>query len=147
MATLQKFKLLATQCALSASPSRSPNASPVFQLRRRKTLKRLLSRSSSRRFLRRGDSPSEPARPQVAPDPPENKPFLSHTLKDLFVSSPPPDDKARCSGAGSAPAQRAKRLGLDGLAAASRRAGVGTGAFRYRMLRRAWRPVLLTIPE
>ncbi|KAK7853851.1 LEAF RUST 10 DISEASE-RESISTANCE LOCUS RECEPTOR-LIKE PROTEIN KINASE-like 1.3 [Quercus suber] len=59
MATLQKFKLLATQCAVVAgSPTRSPSASPVIHLRRRKTLRMLLNRTD-RRFSRRNDSPSE----------------------------------------------------------------------------------------
>lgn len=133
MATLQKFKLLATQCAVATSPTRSPNASPVFQLRRRKTLRRLLSRSSSRRA-----EPPQPDRPQIAPDPPaEKKQLLSHTLKDLFVSSPPShDDSSGCADS----ADRVPRVGAVAGRGVSR-------AFRYRMLRRVWRPVLVAIPE
>ncbi|GFY84787.1 50S ribosomal protein-like protein [Actinidia rufa] len=49
MATLQKFKLLATQCAVAGSPTRSPTTSPVIHLRRRKTLRMLLGRNRWRR--------------------------------------------------------------------------------------------------
>lgn len=58
MATLQKFKILATQCAVISSPTRSPTTSPVIHLRRRKTLRMLLGRSSTqhhRRFSRHGN--------------------------------------------------------------------------------------------
>ncbi|MQM12472.1 hypothetical protein Taro_045392 [Colocasia esculenta] len=188
MATLQKFKLLATQCATAVgSPSRSPlpataAKSPSFHLRRRKTtLRRLLSRSSSssfssstRRFLRRGESSA------AASDRAERKGLLSHTsLKDLFVSSPSQPDpsdagrrdvggeaegsragggnEAGCGGCRSPSAAGGRRFGFEGIggaALAGRRTGGGfaarfgsTAALRYRLLRRAWRPVLLTIPE
>ncbi|KAM0976538.1 hypothetical protein FF1_019512 [Malus domestica] len=50
MGTLQKFKLLTTQCDVAQSPTRSPRSSPLIQLPRCKpTLLTLLTRSSSRR--------------------------------------------------------------------------------------------------
>ncbi|KAJ6738616.1 hypothetical protein OIU74_003557 [Salix koriyanagi] len=83
---------------------------------------------------------------EVEEDPlPEKR--VRRKLKDLFVSSPPFEEKERCGGG--------EEVGLfSGGAAAVRRSGVGGGALRpvaaslrYRLLRRAWRPVLVTIPE
>ncbi|CAH1413502.1 uncharacterized protein LOC111909844 [Lactuca sativa] len=143
MATLQKFKLLATQCALAGSPSRSPATSPVIHLRRRKTLRMLLSRRLPRReeFLdRRGnnDVDSSDNRKDVG--------GVRQKLKDLLVSSPPSprlleqnrtdggEETKRWSGGG------VRRGGSRGLRPLS-------GTLRQRLLRRAWRPVLGTIPE
>ncbi|KAJ9173045.1 hypothetical protein P3X46_016221 [Hevea brasiliensis] len=161
MASLHKFKLLATQCAVAGSPTQSPTTSPVIHLRRRKTLRMLLSRSADhhRRRLPRRDE-----QPELQKDSPEKK-KVRRKLKDLFVSSPPFEDKEKDnpdgadgevelltvtdsddgSGGGSAGS-----FGGGGLAA--RRGGGGslrpvTGMFRYRLLRRAWRPVLVTIHE
>ncbi|KAL6191089.1 hypothetical protein ACLB2K_037481 [Fragaria x ananassa] len=54
MATLQKFKLLATQCAVVAgSPTRNPTASPVIHLCRRKTLRMFLNRPTAAASLAR----------------------------------------------------------------------------------------------
>ncbi|KAF8390098.1 hypothetical protein HHK36_024620 [Tetracentron sinense] len=154
MATLQKFKLLATQCAIAGSPSRSPTTSPVFQLRRRKTLRMLLSRSSSssvRRLPRPEQSPDRQG--SVADPPEEKKDLLSHSLKDLFISSPPFEDNGKVT-------ERKIRDNREGIPTpinrggglAGRRGGAGSpwpisSKFRYRLLRRAWRPVLVTIPE
>ncbi|XP_008797619.1 uncharacterized protein LOC103712776 [Phoenix dactylifera] len=169
MATLQKFKLLATQCATAArSPSRSPApaaaaaaASPAFRLRRRKTLRRLLGRSCGRTLL----APAKPAAAGETEDPGEKKGLLSHTLRDLFVSSPPAvggevgGEGGRVSGGdGGGRGGVARRFGFGGLAvgrfAGRLRGGgsggglrSGSGGLRYRLLRRAWRPVLVTIPE
>ncbi|XP_021591988.1 uncharacterized protein LOC110599732 [Manihot esculenta] len=162
MATLHKFKLLATQCALAGSPTQSPTTSPVIHLRRRKTLRMLLSRSADhhRRRLSRHDD-----QPELQKDPPENK-RVRRKLKDLFVSSSPPfedeekdhpedadgevellpvTDSRDGSGDGTAGS-----FGVAGFAAG--RVGGGSlrpvsGTFRYRLRRRAWRPVLVTIPE
>ncbi|BFG17099.1 hypothetical protein CerSpe_033730 [Prunus speciosa] len=81
MGTLQKFKLLAMQCGVAQSPTRSPRTSPLIQLRRcrKPTLLMLLSRSSSRR-----QDPPIQSLQQKAP-----APVQRHSLKDLFVSSPP----------------------------------------------------------
>ncbi|KAJ0971538.1 hypothetical protein J5N97_019497 [Dioscorea zingiberensis] len=148
MATIQLFKLLGIQCTtVSQSPSRSPIAkrgagasgSPSIHLRRRVTLKKLLSRSPSRRFVPRGKpSVVKPAEPE------ERKGLLSHTLRDLLVSSPPSED-------GGLEGDRAGggfRFG-SGLGA---RRGTGVSRFRspslrQRLMRRAWRPVLVAIPE
>ncbi|XP_043700158.1 uncharacterized protein LOC122650850 [Telopea speciosissima] len=154
MATLQKFKLLATQCAIAGSPTRSPSNSPVIHLRRRKTLRMLLSRSSGsgRQLFRGGESPD---RQGVVPDsnPPEkSKGLLSHTLKDLFISSPPPKgiqednlskatEKIRGGDLEAFPSSIINRE--DGSAA--RR--FTFGSYRFRLLSRAWRPVLIAIPE
>ncbi|KAL6007558.1 hypothetical protein ACLOJK_033056 [Asimina triloba] len=154
MATLQKFKLLATQCALAQSPSRSspsPSTSPAFHIRRRTTLRKLLGRGGgNRRFVRRGGPPPDPDRQKIGPDRSERKALLSHTLKDLFVSSPPLENRgAGCKDAGEGGGSR--RLSFEtGFSGGRIGAGAGrimTGAFRYRMLRRVWRPVLVTIPE
>ncbi|KAJ6396394.1 hypothetical protein OIU77_021430 [Salix suchowensis] len=144
MATLHKFKLLATQCAVTATPTQSPTTSPVFHIRRRrKTLRMLLSKNPD---VRRGIPRREEDQSEVEEDPlPEKR--VRRKLKDLFVSSPPFEEKERCGGG--------EEVGLfSGGAAAVRRSGVGGGALRpvaaslrYRLLRRAWRPVLVTIPE
>ncbi|XP_009356236.2 uncharacterized protein LOC103947105 [Pyrus x bretschneideri] len=141
MGTLQKFKLLATQCGVAQSPTRSPRTSPLIQFRRRKpTLLMLLTRSSSRR--------SDPPVPMPLP---ENIPPQRNSLKDLFVSSPPFELNDR----GKAESERDKRAELGSLLVGKEIGGVGPGSprpawtgFRYKsLLRRAWRPVLVTIPE
>nr|KAJ0223520.1 hypothetical protein LSAT_V11C200079210 [Lactuca sativa] len=151
MATLQKFKMLATQCAVAGSPTRSPSSSPVIHLRRRKTLRMLLSRGggeTTRRLPppdefvdRRGsdvDSSSEDGKDNGA----------RRKLKDLFVSSsvsPPLDDGGR---EGSEETNRWSGDGdLIGRRGGSRRFRHLPGTLRQRLLRRAWRPVLVTIPE
>ncbi|CAH1437313.1 unnamed protein product [Lactuca virosa] len=151
MATLQKFKMLATQCAVAGSPTRSPSSSPVIHLRRRKTLRMLLSRGggeTTRRLPppdefvdRRGsdvDSSSEDGKDNGA----------RRKLKDLFVSSsvsPPLDDGGREGG------EETNRWSGDGdligRRGGSRRFRHLPGTLRQRLLRRAWRPVLVTIPE
>ncbi|XP_050269717.1 uncharacterized protein LOC126713859 [Quercus robur] len=178
MATLQKFKLLATQCAVVAgSPTRSPSASPVIHLRRRKTLRMLLNRTD-RRFSRRNDSPSEM---DSDPNPTSRnnnnnnnknnnkngskEVRVRHKLKDLFVSSPPIEDRVSDSrfnrqeddvgfspATGSAGGSGGGGGGGGNGFAARRGGGIGpfrpiTASFRYRLLRRPWRPVLVTIPE
>lgn len=154
MASLQKFKLLATQCAIAGSPTHSPTTSPVIHLRRRKTLRMLLSRSSGGRRLPRHEE--SPDRRKISVDPPEKRNELvvaSHKLKDLFVSSPPFEDKSRVQadsgqvGLGFSPATV-----NGGGSITARRGAVGSlrpisAAFRYRLLRRVWRPVLVSIPE
>ncbi|XP_072992495.1 uncharacterized protein [Typha latifolia] len=158
MATLHKFKLLATQCTTAASPSRSPATaaagSPVFRLRRRRTLRRLLSR----RWIARGD-PSNGKQTvdleQEEEEEEEKKGLLaSHTLRDLFISSPPGlagGDRGGGDGGGGG---RRRVLGLEEVMVVDRRGGgggggwrFGSGGLRFRLLRRSWRPVLLSIPE
>ncbi|KAK6927922.1 hypothetical protein RJ641_006513 [Dillenia turbinata] len=157
MATLQKFKLLATQCAVAGSPTPSPTTSPVIHLRRRKTLRMFLSRSGSggvSRRLPRGDDSLE-ERQRISKESSSSstsqkskETVSSHKLKDLFVSSPPLEDRS------------SKNLGESGdsserLTAESFRYNGGgrrsfrpmSAALRSRLLRRPWRPVLVTIPE
>ncbi|XP_074279064.1 uncharacterized protein LOC141604387 [Silene latifolia] len=133
MATLQKFKLLATQCTVISSPTRSPTTSPVIHIRRRrKTLRMLLG---SRHHRRR----------DAAAPPPSSDVKSSHStrskLKDLFVSSPPsPQTEDDVS----------ERLMTDGGLRSARIDGVRplSATLRQRLLlRRAWRPVLVAIPE
>lgn len=170
MATLQKFKLLATQCAVAGSPTRSPSASPVIHLRRRKTLRMLLSRPQRRHGL-----PSHEIHGGGEEDPPKKKDArVRRKLKDLFVSSPPPvvrdrvsekrDDERRDREEEEEEVEESQELGLRFLPAGNGSVGFGVGlvarrlgagslrpvmssGFRYRFLRRAWRPVLVSIPE
>ncbi|KAL4568880.1 hypothetical protein LXL04_024497 [Taraxacum kok-saghyz] len=145
MATLQKFKLLATQCALAGSPSRSPATSPVIHLRRRKTLRMLLSRGGSRRFSRReefldrrgNDVESSENRKDVG---------VRQKLKDLLVSSPPSPRLLEQSGRDNI-GEETKRWSAGVRRGGSRGLRPLSGTLRQRLLRRAWRPVLGTIPE
>ncbi|XP_059641990.1 uncharacterized protein LOC132283956 [Cornus florida] len=157
MATLQKFKLLATQCAVAGSPTRSPTTSPVIHLRRRRTLRMFLSRNAGagHRLPRRDDSPDRQG--TVGGDSPEKKSkelIVRHKLKDLFVSSPPFEDR------GSDKVGNERELFLPETGRAGGVVGGATGrrggqrslrplsaTLRQRLLRRAWRPVLVTIDE
>ncbi|KAJ0043384.1 uncharacterized protein LOC116130874 [Pistacia vera] len=148
MATLQRFKLLATQCAVAGSPTRSPTTSPVIHLRRRKTLRMLLNR---RRFARQDDDDLNRDITDKSPEIKNKK--MRAKLKDLFVSSPPFEEKDSASGEdreGLLPVTGS--VGGGGSGSVSRRGSAGSlrpisATFRYRLLRRAWRPVLVTIPE
>ncbi|CAI9777700.1 unnamed protein product [Fraxinus pennsylvanica] len=150
MATLQKFKLLATQCAVAGSPTRSPTTSPVIHLRRRKTLRMLLGRNGG------GEGRRQPPRPlndssdgRRSDDSDESKEkgndtVVSHKLRDLFVSSPPPFEE-RTSGnvrEGILPT-----AGTNGRRGSARTLRPLSATFRQRLLRRAWRPMLGAIPE
>ena len=158
MATLQKFKLLATQCAVVAgSPTRSPTASPVIHLRRRKTFRMFLNRPDRRRVPRSSDSPDIEDRGND--DPPEKskeEARVRRKLKDLFVSSPPPPEdnrRGREVGDGEERGLLSATGGGVGGMARTRHGGGGllsrplTASFRCRLLKRAWRPVLVPIPE
>ncbi|KAK9091766.1 hypothetical protein Sjap_024943 [Stephania japonica] len=157
MASVQKLKaLLGRQCVVAGSPSsssRSPTTSPLFQIRRRKTLRMFLTRAGSAR--RKSDSPPTSSSSSSAPPPDNPKTatlLLSNKLKDLFVSSPPPpledngtiimDLEELSSSTVNAPAPAPARART---APASHRPL--TAVFRYRLLRRPWRPMLLSIPE
>lgn len=157
MATLQKFKLLATQCAVAGSPTRSPTTSPVIHLRRRKTLRMLLG--GGRRWPARERSPD-----RRGESPEKGKEMVvRHKLKDLFVSSPPPppieEERRRmirgCDdvdvnvniGEGFLPATGFSGGGVSGRRLGPRSLRPLSAAFRQRLLRRPWRPVLVTIAE
>ncbi|XAR51519.1 hypothetical protein NMG60_11006166 [Bertholletia excelsa] len=159
MATLQKFKLLATQCAVARSPRRSPSTSPVIHLRRRKTLRMLLSRTGGNggggRRLPRGDELLDQRDNMAVASPEKSKALVvSHKLKDFLLSSPPPlekkaSERVRGIGEGRLPASAfARGGGVSGLRVGQRSFRPLTATFRQRLLlRRAWRPVLCTIPE
>ncbi|XP_055827353.1 uncharacterized protein LOC129895647 [Solanum dulcamara] len=155
MATLQKFKLLATQCAVAGSPTRSPTTSPVIHLRRRKTLRMLLSRGGGGGGRGGGSGspllPEDDASPErISGDgdsPDKGKEIVgSHKLKDLFVSSPPSLENSRrefspeIDGAGGSIGSAVRRIGVRSIRPLS-------ATFRQRLLRRVWRPMLVSIPE
>ncbi|CAL1390790.1 unnamed protein product [Linum trigynum] len=158
MASLQKFKLLATQCGVAPSPTRSPRTSPVVHFRRRKTTLRMLLtlRSGRRNSPPRRD---EPAPPPIYAAPPERR---RGSLKDLFVSSPAAEeeegDGGREStigggggGGGGGDRYQVWKMKVSELGMGSPRPPPGAAGwmgFRHRsILRRAWRPVLVGIPE
>ncbi|XP_065855080.1 uncharacterized protein [Euphorbia lathyris] len=145
MAALQKFKLLATQCGVAQSPTRSPRTSPLVHLRRKKTtLRMLLTRTygSGRRSPRRQDSS-----PIHSILPPKKR----DSLKDLFVSSPPfeVEENKRKLGEMISAKCEVYRMRVNGLGAElSGSPRPGWIGFRYRsLIRRAWRPMLIGIPE
>ncbi|XVF20755.1 hypothetical protein REPUB_Repub12eG0030500 [Reevesia pubescens] len=163
MATLHKFKLLATQCAVAGSPGRSPTTSPVVHLRRRKTLRMLFNRSSGtepRRFHRRHDDRFDP--PPPPPPPPQttskadskknsNGKKSRRKLKELFVASPPFEER---DGNNKSCEEETEDLLPVTVSSCDEFTTRGSGSlrpvtasFRYRLLRRAWRPMLVTIQE
>uniref|UniRef100_A0A7C9D9L8 Uncharacterized protein n=1 Tax=Opuntia streptacantha TaxID=393608 RepID=A0A7C9D9L8_OPUST len=167
MTTLRKFKLLATQCAVVGSPTQSPTTSPVIHIRRRKTLRMLLGRDTASRnagnFNRRFHQP--PPRSGNSPDRRSDHAGDSKRrmetgkehfrvrlkLKDLFVSSPPPatirkEEKSQRSLPSSASPDARFTVAKPGGGSGSIRPLSAT--LRQRLLmRRAWRPMLMAIPE
>lgn len=160
--SLHKFKFFAAHRSLEASaagnPAMSPTKSPVFNLRRRKTLRMLFEKSSDnrRRNLR-----------QILEDSPESdvnsgkKKRGNHRarrkLKELMVTSPSPPFKGREESDGSG--EEGSEISSvtagsitpngDGRELTARRFGSSGSvqSFRLRILRKAWRPVLVSIPE
>ncbi|EOA35834.1 hypothetical protein CARUB_v10021075mg [Capsella rubella] len=158
--SLQKFKLLATHCSTVAE---SPTRSPVIHLRRRKTLRLLLTRSSSDRWRL----------PEIQNNVDEStksdkrgKIRSRRKLRELFVSSPPFEKSVGGGGGGDKGKKKMEVEDDDGVndnnnggggeEITAARSVVGfTGSvrpmssvtLRCRLLRRAWRPVLVTIPE
>ncbi|TKY50868.1 hypothetical protein E2542_SST22374 [Spatholobus suberectus] len=133
MAALQKFKLFATPCGVGQSPTQSPRTSPLVQFRRPKTTLRTLL--SLNRCPRRQEHVVE------------KDPMRRHSLKDLFVSSPPREEHVRdhettpmLSSSFAIPRSWSNEPGSTN--------PPWTG-FRCRSLlkRKHWRPLLLTIPE
>ncbi|CAN8236237.1 unnamed protein product [Cochlearia groenlandica] len=155
---LHKFKLFAADRRLKSSaatnPAMSPTKSPVFHLRGRKTtLRTLFEKSSdgrSRRNLR-----------QILEESPESdcnsakKKRGNHRarrkLKELMVTSPSPPFRGgeeRRSEISSVSVGSVSVNG-DGREITARRL-VTSGSvqsFRFRILRKPWRPVLVSIPE
>ncbi|KFK41091.1 hypothetical protein AALP_AA2G084800 [Arabis alpina] len=162
--SLHKFKLLATHCSTVAE---SPTRSPVIHLRRRKTLRLLLTRSSDRWRLpyRHDDSPEIQNNPNISIGSDGTRSVSKirsrRKLRELFVSSPPVEDSQRGGGdAGKETTERDLQVngvntnGVIGEELTVRRMGFNgsvrpmlSGTLRCRLLRRAWRPVLVTIPE
>ncbi|KAK2635233.1 hypothetical protein Ddye_030025 [Dipteronia dyeriana] len=154
MAALQKFKILATQCGVTQSPTRSPRTSPLVQLPRKKTtLRMLLTRNTSRRSTVPLPLPAlkdPPVEREIDGDSNEKKRDTSHKLKDLFVSSTTSfeeeeDKTGDRTGTEVVLMTSRKFIGLGREPGSARPAGwVG---FRHRLLRKAWRPMLVAIPE
>ncbi|CAE5963188.1 unnamed protein product [Arabidopsis arenosa] len=158
--SLQKFKLLATHCSTVAE---SPTRSPVIHLRRRKTLRLLLTRSSDRWRLPEIQNNVDESKKSVKRD----KIRSRRKLRELFVSSPP----FEVSGGGGGekgvkkmevevemerdvPVNGVSNNGGFGEEITGRRVGfngsvrpMSSFTLRCRLLRRSWRPVLVTIPE
>ncbi|KAL8193751.1 hypothetical protein R6Q57_026443 [Mikania cordata] len=150
MATLQKFKMLATQCAVAGSPTRSPSTSPVIHLRRRKTLRMLMSRGgdgSSR--LPPSDDFVDPRGSDVDSSEDEKDNGARRKLKDLFVSSSPSPPLDEIGGDDGEEANRWSGYDCDLIVRRGGSRGIRhfPASLRQRLLRRAWRPVLVTIPE
>ncbi|KAL2551858.1 uncharacterized protein Fot_05477 [Forsythia ovata] len=146
MTTLHKFKLLATRCTVAGSPTMSPTTSPVVHLRRRRsTLRMLLSRGGGgcgggRRLPPRREVGSQDQRGDGKSSEKGKEIVVSHKLKDLFVSTPSAFDERVSE------SMREGLLQSSGVDVARRRRPL-SAMFRQRLLRRAWRPVLGTIPD
>ncbi|XP_057522198.1 uncharacterized protein LOC130802269 [Amaranthus tricolor] len=156
--SLQKFKLLATQCSIIGSPTRSPTTSPVIHIRRRKTLRMLLSGKGNgsvfnRRFIHQNRRVDSPDRLKIG-----NQKSVSEKenigvrlkLKDLFVSSPPPKKilEGESEDQRLIPSAAVSSGSGDGGLMAARRVRPFSATLRQRLLmRRVWRPVLVAIPE
>ncbi|KAL9456788.1 hypothetical protein AB3S75_005922 [Citrus x aurantiifolia] len=166
MATLQKFKILATQCGVAQSPTRSPRTSPSVQFPRKKTtLRMLLTRSSSSRCK----EITLPTPKEIAVDDQKQRDSRDllvvqsrNKLKDLFVSSFDEEEEQQQQQNKVSDNDSGKiRDKTEVLRAMKKLHGSGAGVgdepglsrpvwagFRHRyLLRKAWRPMLLTIPE
>ncbi|KAJ4909752.1 hypothetical protein Rs2_04373 [Raphanus sativus] len=147
MATLQRFKFLATQCGVAPSPTRSPSprTSPLVQFRRKKTtLKMLLSLipPSRREQPRIHHGRSLAADTDVA----------GRKLRDLFVtSSPVAEEEEKETRKGKTKEEVLAAMAAKLSAAGSSQVENSTAPvwfrFNKRLLQRAWRPKLGTIPE
>ncbi|XP_009383639.2 uncharacterized protein LOC135596443 [Musa acuminata AAA Group] len=140
MRILQKLKLLVVQCAAARSSTGSDVRS--FNIRQRwRPAKKLYVFSKFRRLLRRGVC-SEDEQPSLE----ESKGMMKQRLLDLFASSQSVEDEGGSSNSSG---------GDDGRAVEALTARRGGRAWRFRsaaglrcrLLRRAWRPVLVAIPE
>nr|XP_029119593.1 uncharacterized protein LOC105041261 [Elaeis guineensis] len=155
MRALRKFRLLATKCVAASTPPRSPaaggGAERSCHFRRQRTPNKLHKLLSLRRFLcrenRSGGDSSELG---------EKKSLLSHSLKDLFSSSPPPSEGEEevnwGDGGGGVELETgrgslARMWGFEGRSGGGARRFGSVARLRDRLLRKAWRPVLVAIPE
>ncbi|URD80837.1 Mandelate racemase / muconate lactonizing enzyme, N-terminal domain [Musa troglodytarum] len=136
---LMKLKLLVVQCA--AARSSTGGGVRSFNIRqRRRPAKKLYVFSKFRRLLRRGVC-NEDEQPSLK----ESKGMMKQRLLDLFASSQSVEDEGGSNSSG----------GDNGRAVEALMARRGGGAWRFRsaaglrcrLLRRAWRPVLVAIPE
>ncbi|KAF8116966.1 hypothetical protein N665_0013s0025 [Sinapis alba] len=148
MATLQRFKFLATQCGVAPSPTRSPSprTSPLVQFRPKKTtLKMLLSLIPP---SRREQPLIHQARSLAA-----DKDVAGRKLRDLFVTSSPveeeEEEKERPKGKTKEEVLAAMAAKLNAAASSQveNNAAPVWSRFSKRLLQRAWRPKLGTIPE
>ena len=141
MATLERFKFLAMHCEVPQSPTRSPSprTSPLVQFRPKKTtLKMLLSLIPP---SRREQPLIHQARSLAA-----DKDVAGRKLRDLFVSSSPVEEeevKERPKGKTKEEVLAANAAKLNAPASSQ---PVWLGISK-RLLQRAWRPKLGTIPE
>lgn len=148
MAALQKFKLLATQCGVAPSPTRSPTTSPLVHLTspHKTTLRMLLSRGAGRR--RNSIDMLLPCEKK------KDRDSARHKLKDLFglSSSLSDEDNLESESKADPPAKGNYDFSLEGMKgvggddlSSPRRGFVG---FRYKaLLKKSWKPPLETIPE
>ncbi|KAH1035683.1 hypothetical protein AAZX31_20G106900 [Glycine max] len=133
MAALQKFKLFATPCGVGQSPTQSPRTSPLVQFRRPKTTLRSLL--SLNRSLRRQENVVE------------KNPMRRHSLKALFVSSPPREERVHENE--TTPMLASVAVPHSSWSNEPGSTNPPWAGFRCRSLlkRKHWRPLLLTIPE
>lgn len=146
MATLQKFKLFATQCGVGPSPTQSPRTSPLVHMGRpqKNTLRMLLTRGR-----RRGSDERQFLVEAVPCIEKKGKGSVgAHSLKDLFCSHPIEEQGEEEVVDGKLRERNEVfplAIGIGGGGDSPRRGFVG---LRSRaLLRKAWRPVLETIPE
>ncbi|XP_044494511.1 uncharacterized protein LOC123217513 [Mangifera indica] len=157
MAALQKFKILATQCGVVQSPTRSPRTSPLVQMPRKKTtLRMLLTKTTTSRHSQKLLTSQQEVVVDLESDmlqEKKKKKSQSNTLKDLFVSSfedyndkagDDDDDDGRIREKSEVLLMRKLQGGLGGELGLSRPVWVGS---RHRLLKKAWRPMLASIPE
>ncbi|KAK4765991.1 hypothetical protein SAY87_007633 [Trapa incisa] len=160
MGSLQKVKQFTTSCTISSSPTRSPSTSPVVHIRRRrrKTLRMLLNHSDERRKFRLNYPESRVAREEGSQERAAATVACGlrsrRKLKDLLMSSPSPPlgEGTESDDGGEAAGPLMPEIATSDGSISIRRRYTGSlrtasGPFRYRLLRRAWRPVLGPIPE
>ncbi|KFK25837.1 hypothetical protein AALP_AA8G168700 [Arabis alpina] len=159
---LHKFKLFAANRSLKAStagnPAMSPTKSPVFHLRRRNTLRMLFEKSSDsrRRNLRQILEESSESDGKSGKKKRGNH-RTKRQLKELLVTSPSPPFKGgdEIDGGGEERSEISPvtvgsvNSNGNGRELTSRRlsSSGSVHSFRLRILRKPWRPVLVSIPE